>query len=112
MDSSGQPENKTNTRLRRLRKRMNITQADLAGLTGTTRQKIIAIEDGYIPNLLIALRLARYFGTTVEVLFAEPARQARVLQPQVRRRRARVSKFLDVLADEVPVFLVRDHETI
>lgn len=48
-----------------------ITQEKLAKAVGVTRQTIIAIEKGnYTPSVLLALRLAKYFNTSVEELFA------------------------------------------
>ena len=45
-------------------------QEDLAAAVGVSRQTIIAIEnDKYNPTLELAMRLARYLGTTVEELF-------------------------------------------
>lgn len=47
-----------------------MTQAELAGKAGITRQSIIAMERGkYDPSLKVAFRLAEIFGTTVEGLF-------------------------------------------
>ncbi len=47
-----------------------ITQEDLAKKIGVTRQTIIAIEKGnYTPSVLLALKIAKYFNTTVEKLF-------------------------------------------
>ncbi len=46
------------------------TQADLAKLIGVSRQGLNAIETGkFIPSTLFALRMAKVFNTTVEVLF-------------------------------------------
>lgn len=48
----------------------NLTQEQLAGDLGVTRQTIIAIETGkYNPSLELALRLADYFECRVEQLF-------------------------------------------
>ena len=53
-----------------LRKARECRQEDLADALGVSRQTIIAIEnDKYDPSLELAMRLARYFGTTVEELF-------------------------------------------
>lgn len=47
-----------------------MTQQELAGRVGVTRQTILAIERGnYNPSVELALRLARVFGTSVESLF-------------------------------------------
>jgi putative transcriptional regulator len=48
----------------------NLTQADLAALAGVTRKSINAIEGGHmVPSVLLALRLAKVLGVTVEQLF-------------------------------------------
>ena len=47
-----------------------MTQQDLAGLVGVTRQTIIALEASkYVPSLLLGFRLARAFGVNVEDVF-------------------------------------------
>lgn len=47
-----------------------ITQEALGKAIGVTRQTIIAIEKGnYTPSVLLALKIAKYFKTTVEKLF-------------------------------------------
>ena len=58
-------------RVNELRKELNVTQEDLAKAVGVSRQTIIAIEKGnYIPSLLLGIKIARYFETTVEEVFA------------------------------------------
>ncbi len=48
----------------------NITQAELAGQVGVSRQTINTIESNkYIPSTLLALKIARVFGKTVEEIF-------------------------------------------
>lgn len=57
-------------RIKILRKSQGYRQEDLAAALGVSRQTIIAIEnDKYNPTLELAMRLARYLGTTVEELF-------------------------------------------
>ena len=52
------------------RNKNKITQEDLGQAVGVTRQTIIAIEKGnYTPSVLLALKIAKYFNTTVEKLF-------------------------------------------
>jgi putative transcriptional regulator len=47
-----------------------MTQQALAERVGVTRQTIIALEAGkYVPSLLLAFRLARVFGVSVEEVF-------------------------------------------
>ena len=53
-----------------LRIKNKITQEELAQVVGVTRQTIIAIEKGnYTPSVLLALKIAGFFKTTVEKLF-------------------------------------------
>jgi len=52
------------------RKHRQLSQADLATLTGVTRQTINAIENNkYDPSLALAFRLAQVLETTVDQLF-------------------------------------------
>ena len=47
-----------------------VTQEDLVRAVGVTRQTIIAIEKGnYTPSVLLALKIAKFFSTTVDKLF-------------------------------------------
>lgn len=47
-----------------------VTQEELAKAVGVTRQTIIAIEKGnYTPSVTLALKIAKYFKTSVEKLF-------------------------------------------
>lgn len=57
-------------RLREFRSQQGINQSDLGRLVGVSRQTISMIERGdYSPSVTLALKIARYFGTTVEVIF-------------------------------------------
>jgi len=58
-------------RMRRLRfERGEMTQQELADQVGVTRHTIMAMEGGkYNPSLLVALKVARVFGVTVEDVF-------------------------------------------
>lgn len=57
--------------LKQVRKAAGYTQAQLAQLTGVSRQTIIATERGdYAPSVYLALRIARALGTTVEEIFS------------------------------------------
>lgn len=52
------------------RTKANVTQEMLAKAVGVTRQTIIAIEKGnYTPSVLLAIKIARFFNTSVEELF-------------------------------------------
>ena len=58
-------------RIRRLRFDYGeMTQEELAGRAGCTRQTIIALEKGrYVPSLELAFRIARAFGVGLEEVF-------------------------------------------
>ncbi len=57
-------------RIAELRKARRITQEELADAAGVTRQTIISLENGrYNASLLLARKLSRYFGLTIEELF-------------------------------------------
>jgi putative transcriptional regulator len=56
--------------MRDLRTAQGISQADLGTALGVSRQTVIAIERGkYDPSLPLAIKIARYFGLTVEEVF-------------------------------------------
>ncbi len=56
--------------IKALRRQKGYRQEDLAAALGVTRQTIIAAEnDKYDPTLDLAMRLARFLGTSVEELF-------------------------------------------
>ncbi|GCE02440.1 helix-turn-helix transcriptional regulator [Embleya hyalina] len=67
------PTRVTNT-IRALRfARGEMTQADLAGRIGVTRQTVIAIEQGrYSPSLEMAFRIARVLGVRLDEVFQYP----------------------------------------
>ncbi|MBP0723565.1 helix-turn-helix transcriptional regulator [Bacillus sp. RG28] len=57
-------------RIKELRTESQITQIQMAKDLNVTRQTIVAIENNhYNPSLELALKLARYFNTTVENMF-------------------------------------------
>lgn len=54
------------------RLKIGLTQIELAEKIGVTRQTIISIEKGTcVPSVVLALRLAKVLGCTVEELFNE-----------------------------------------
>ncbi len=57
-------------RVREVRSARGLTQASLAEAVGVSRQSINYIEQGtFAPSVILALRIARVLGTTVEALF-------------------------------------------
>ncbi len=53
--------------------RGEMTQAELAGRIGVTRQTIIAIEQGkYSPSLEMAFKIARVFAVPLDEVFQYP----------------------------------------
>ncbi|AYQ35516.1 MULTISPECIES: helix-turn-helix transcriptional regulator [Runella] len=47
-----------------------MTQADLAEAVGVSRQTINALEASkYVPSVVLALKIARYFDKPVEAIF-------------------------------------------
>ena len=57
-------------RVRELREKRAMTQAELGDAIGVTRHTIIAIEQGrYSPSLESAFRIARLFGRNLEDVF-------------------------------------------
>lgn len=52
------------------RAKRNMTQAELAVEVGVSRKTINTIETGkFVPSTITALRIAKAFGVTIEVLF-------------------------------------------
>lgn len=57
------------TKVRQMRAAAGLTQHQLAELVHVSARTIISIEKGqYSPSLMLAYRMARVFGTTVEQL--------------------------------------------
>jgi putative transcriptional regulator len=57
-------------RLKEIRQQKNLTQEDLAGVVGVTRQTIIAIEkEKFTPSAKLALELAAALDTPFDELF-------------------------------------------
>lgn len=57
-------------RIAQLRKQRRITQEELADAVDVTRQTIISLESGrYNASLLLAHKIAVYFGQTIEEVF-------------------------------------------
>lgn len=57
-------------RLEELRKARGIRQEELAAALEVSRQTIGSLENGrYNPSILLAFKLARYFGLQIEDIF-------------------------------------------
>lgn len=58
------------TRIAELRKRHKLSQEELGLAVGVTRQTITSLEVGkYTASLVLAYRIAHYFGLTIEEVF-------------------------------------------
>ena len=59
-----------NLKLKAARAAKDLSQGDLADLTGVTRQTITSIEVGrYTASLELAYKIAHYFGLSIEEVF-------------------------------------------
>jgi putative transcriptional regulator len=59
-----------NNRLEEIRKQRGIKQEDLAAALEVSRQTIGSLENGrYNPSILLAFKIARYFGMSIEDIF-------------------------------------------
>lgn len=57
-------------RIEEIRKAKGIRQEELAKVLGVSRQTISSLENGrYNPSILLAYKVARYFGVTIEEVF-------------------------------------------
>ena len=58
------------TRIQELRKDQKVTQMELAESVVVTRQTIISLENGrYKASLVLAHKIAQFFGVTIEDIF-------------------------------------------
>ncbi|SFS68454.1 helix-turn-helix transcriptional regulator [Paenibacillus sp. BC26] len=59
-----------NNRLEEIRKQRGIKQEELAAALEVSRQTIGSLENGrYNPSILLAFKIARYFGLSIEEVF-------------------------------------------
>jgi len=59
-----------NNRLEEIRKQHGIKQEELAMALEVSRQTIGSLENGrYNPSILLAFKIARFFGMTIEEIF-------------------------------------------
>lgn len=66
----GSKEETLKNRLEELRTQRGIRQDELAAALKVSRQTISSLENGrYNPSIQLAIRLARYFGLSVEDIF-------------------------------------------
>ncbi len=57
-------------RIEEIRNERNIRQEELARQMGVSRQTISSLENGrYNPSILLAHKIAAYFGMTIEEVF-------------------------------------------
>lgn len=57
-------------RIKEYRKKIGLTQEELANEVDVTRQTVISLENGkYIASLQLAFKLARFFKVSIEELF-------------------------------------------
>lgn len=63
-------ENEMKNRLEEIRKERGIRQEELARALEVARQTIGSLENGrYNPSILLAFKIARYFGMAIEDIF-------------------------------------------
>lgn len=64
-------------RVREQRTQRDMSQGDLAQALGVSRQTVISIENGrYLPSLLLAFAIARFFDLTVDKMFGPDQEKA------------------------------------
>ena len=57
-------------RIEDIRKQRSIRQEELAKALGVSRQTVSSLENGrYNPSILLAYKIARFFGMTIEEIF-------------------------------------------
>ena len=57
-------------KIENIRKEQGILQDEMAKALGVSRQTISSLENGrYNPSILLAYKIAKYFGLTIEEVF-------------------------------------------
>ena len=57
-------------RIEEIRKERGVKQEDFAKAMGVSRQTISSLENGrYNPSILLAYKIAQYFGMTIEEVY-------------------------------------------
>ena len=70
VNGEGMRKESMKNRLEELRKERGIKQEELASAMEVSRQTIGSLENGrYNPSILLAVKLARYFGMNIEEIF-------------------------------------------
>ena len=73
-------------RIQELRKERRVTQSELADAVEVTRQTIISLENGkYNASLILAHKIAQYFGMNIEDISSLRLPRCEALSPPVQR---------------------------
>ena len=86
--------------LRRVRERHGLTQGELAGELGVSRQSVIAVESGkYRPSIHLALLIAEFFELPVEYIFRcdVPEEQKEKKKPTLMQKGGEVTMDRDLM---------------
>lgn len=63
-------DNQLDNNIAKFRSKQKLSQQDLADAIGVSRKTISTVETGrFTPSVIIALKLAQFFGSSVEDLF-------------------------------------------
>ena len=58
------------TKVKEYRERAGLKQSEPAALVGARRETIVHLENGrYNPSIILAFKIARYFGLSIEEIF-------------------------------------------
>ncbi len=68
--TSHEDDDAMKNRIEEIRNQKGIRQEELAKLMGVSRQTISSLENGrYNPSILLAHKISKYFGMTIEEVF-------------------------------------------